>query len=496
MIPVKEINVSAPQNDILNSKKALNLFLAGAGSGKTHCIALGSADFIINFPNAVGLIAANTYSQLSKSTLKRVFETWNDVFGWVNGVHYVTNIIPPAHFKRFGQPLESYKNTICFDNGAMIFTASLDNYMVLDGTELGWAMLDETKDTKEEAVKEVIVWRMRQKAMFIDDDGILYDYAKPGTKGYNPLYIFTSPAKVYWLNEMFGLSDKYDEISQKIFSKTDYFKMETNNKMVTISSTWHNEENLPAGFIQAKLEEFAGNKDKIDMLIYGSPIAKTGGEMFSSFNRLEHCVDIDMVPGVPVHISLDFNLVPYITMTIWQIERIGDMYDVKAVNEICLEAPKNKTEALCRHFEQHTLIPIKDSGKRLPSLFYYGDATGKNGTTTSDKHNYEVLEDVLKPYLNDTSNRVLRKNPSVVRSRDFTNKLLAGGFKNIRVRIANRCKNLIKDFEFLKEAPDGGKLIEKVKDERTGQTYEKYGHTSDTARYFLCGAFPNLYKPD
>ena len=496
MSTTKEINVSAPQSDILCSTKNLNLFLAGAGSGKTHGIALGSADFVINFPGAVGLIAANTYSQLSKSTLKRVFETWYDVFGWQNGVHYVTNIIPPASFKKYGQPLESYKNTISFNNGALIFTASLDNYKVLDGTELGWAMLDETKDTKEEAVKEVIVWRMRQKAMFIDPSGTIYDYPKEGTEGYNPLYIFTSPAKVYWINEWFGLSDKYDEISQTIFSKTDYFKLETKDKLVVISSTWHNEDNLPKGFIQRKMEEFAGNKDKIDMLIYGSPIAKSGGEMFSSFNRLEHCQDVDIVDGVPIHISLDFNVVPYITMTCWQIVRDGSMYDIRAFREFCLEAPDNKTEALCKRFEGGVMIPFNEYEKQVPGLFYYGDASGRARSTTSDTHNYEQLENVLRKYLNDSSNRVLRSNPSIVRSRDFVNKIFAGGYPNMKITIGNNCKNTIKDLEFLKEGPDGGKLIERVKDQNTGQTYEKYGHASDTVRYFLVGAFPTLYKPD
>jgi hypothetical protein len=493
---VKEIKVSDPQSDILNSTKNLNLFLAGVGSGKTHCIALGSADFIINFPNALGLIAANTYSQLSKSTLKRVFETWYDVFGWVNGIHYVSNVIPPESFKRVGQPLESYKNVITFNNGATIFTASLDNYKVLDGTELGYGFLDETKDTREEAVKEVIVWRMRQKAMFIDKDGVIYNYAKPGTEGYNPLYIFTSPAKVYWLNEWFGISELYDEISQKIFSKTDYFRLETKNKLVTISSTFHNEDNLPAGYIQKQMEEFAGNKDKIDMLIYGSPIAKSGGEMFVAFNRIEHCRNIEIDQDAPIHISLDFNVVPYITMTCWQIVRNGDNYNVNCFAEYCLEAPNNKTEALCKFFEQRVLLPIKHAGKEIPSLFYYGDASGRNNSTNSDMHNYDILEKVLGKYLNNGSDRVIRRNPSIVRSRDFVNKLFAGGYPNIKMNISNSCKNLIKDLEFLKEAPDGGKLIEKTKDEKTGQTYEKYGHTSDSMRYLLVGAFPNLYKPD
>ena len=481
---MKEISVSDPQGVIAKSTCSLNLFLAGIASGKTFTSSLVCADFCINFPKGIGLIGANTYDQLSKSTLKNIFDSWYNIFGWVNGITYVVDKIPPEKFIKFGQPLKSYHNTICFDNGAMIFTASLDNYKAIDGIEIAWALLDETKDTREEAVKDVIMWRLRQKAMYVKDE-VIYDYPIEGSVGYNPLYVFTSPAKVDWINEWFGLSKMYEEISRRIFSKTDFFIYKDKMKCVTISSTYHNEENLPKGFIESKLEQFKGSKDKIDRLIYGSPIAKTGGEFFNCFDRLKHVGKVPFLKDVNVHISLDFNVAPYITMTCWQIVKKEKGYQVRCFDEICLSSPKNNTEALCEEFKR------KWQGKE--ALYYYGDASGTNRSTQSKEHNFDILERVLRSRLNVNSNRVLNRNPSVVATRDFMNKLLSGGH-DIEIIIDDSCSNVIADFEFLKEDADGGKLKVRVVDKSTGQSYEKYGHTADSSIYLFVSAFNNLFE--
>ena len=55
------------------------------------------------------------------------------------------------------------------------------------------------------------------------------------------------------------------------------------------------------------------------------------------------------------------------------------------------------------------------------------------------------------------------------------------------------CKLLIEDFTQVKEDADGGKLKAKVKD-KSGVSYEKYGHFCDTADYILCEAFRNYYE--
>lgn len=488
---MKELNVSKPQYEILLSTKQRILSLAGQGGGKSHTGGLLSAEFIVNYPHIRGFIGANTYSQLSKSTLDRIFTVWEKDFGWVNGKHYTVDKIPP--WKHFGSKLKDYEGTICFNNGCLLFTASLDNYKAIDGTQFGWAILDETKDTKEEAVKEVITGRLRQEGLWVKD-GVVYTDKELAISivaiAWNPLYILTSPAKVAWINEWFELTDKYEEISKHIFSKTNYFSHETEDKKVVIYSTYHNEDNLPANFIEQRKKDLAGSPNLIDMLIYGSPIAKSGGEFFAQFSRLKHVTKVPFLPDVNVHISLDFNVTPYITMTCWQIVRNKEIFEVRCFDEICLSSPKNNTEDLCNE-----LITKHLSTKKIPGLFFYGDASGQNRSTLSKEHNFQILERVLKKYLNYNSNRVLKRNPAVVSQRDFMNKIFVDGLP-IRILIDESCKRLITDFEFLKEDSDGGKHKTMAKDPNTGSMYEKYGHASDSATYLFISAFDDFFKPD
>lgn len=486
------LTVSKPQWEILNTTKQRILSLAGQAGGKSHTGGLLSAEFVIHYPHVRGFIGANTYSQLSKSTLDRIFTVWEKDFGWVNGKEYTVDKIPP--FKHFGSKLKDYDGTICFNNGCMIFTASLDNYKAIDGSQFGWGILDETKDTKEEAVKEVITGRLRQVGLWVDETGKIYD-TEEKTKGFdvvpwNPLYILTSPAKVAWLNEWFELTDKYEEISKRIFSKTDYYSHKTSDKHVVIYSAYHNEDNLPANFIEQRKKDLAGTPNLIDMLVYGSPIAKSGGEFFAQFSRMLHVKHVPYLEGVNIHVTLDFNVTPYITMTCWQITKDKDIFDVRCFDEICLSSPKNNTEDLCKE-----LITKHLFNKKISGLFYYGDASGQNRSTQSKEHNFQILERVLKKHLNFNSNRVLKRNPSIVSQRDFMNKIFVDGLP-IRIMIDNSCKHLITDLEFLKEDADGGKHKTMAKDANTGSTYEKYGHASDSAIYFFLSAFSDYFKPE
>lgn len=454
-------------------------------SGKTYIAGILSLKYITKFPNAIGFIGANTYSQLSKSTLKRFFDVWG-VFGIVNGINYVVDKIPPDNWPKIHIKLKSYENTICFDNGCLIFTSSLDNYKMIDGTEFAWAMLDETKDTKEEAVKDVIIGRLRQKALYIKD-GIV---SRVKTDiSFNPLYIFTSPAKVLWLNEWFNLPDYYNEITDKIFSKTEFFHKETERQCIVISSTYHNEMNLPSGYIDGLIADYHGSPHKVDMYIYGSPIAKSGGEFYHQFNRLIHVSETEYEINEPLHISFDFNVKPYITAVVGQIlsSDEDDNYHFNIIKEYTLEAPRNNSEDLSNAI-------LTDFFRHKGSVYIYGDSSGKNRQTVSKefKHNYEVIESVLKPLLNSRSDRVKRRNPPLVKRRDFINKLLANGY-DIRMTINSECKELIKDFEFVRESPDGKKLKEKGKD-KNGEIVEKLCHVSDAFDYMVCSAFEMYFE--
>jgi len=94
-----EVNMlTLPQKKIYNSLSERNLFLAGIGAGKTHALALMAAKYITKYPEAIGLIAANSYSQLNISTVKRMFEVWQQDFNIYPDRDYVINKQPPRTF--------------------------------------------------------------------------------------------------------------------------------------------------------------------------------------------------------------------------------------------------------------------------------------------------------------------------------------------------------------------------------------------------------------
>lgn len=496
--PQSTLRLSAPQLALYHSGNERNLFSGGQGSGKTHCLGLLSYMYAFNFPKAIQLIGANTNSQLIKSTLKRVYDVWA-LMGLKKNVHYVVNIRPPKHFNQVHPELDSYDHVITFQNGAMLFTASLENYTAIDGIEIAVAHLDETKDTREEAVKEVIIGRLRQIAIWKLPDGRLIDYAAEGSIGFNPLYVYTSPAKSPWLADFFGLTEKLDEVERVIYSADTFFHMNdtANNRTVVISSTYHNQHNLPANYIPNLLNDLKGRPHLVNMLVYGSPVAKSGGEYLNCFDRGTHVKHLTpeqkLDTSLPIHITFDFNVKPYMTAQVWQIHRKSDYHIiVRCVKEYALEHPRNTTEDICSAI-------MTDYGNHRAGALYYGDASGNNQNTISkdQRHNYSVIEKHLRPLLTDFSKRVLKSNPSHLRRRDFLNKIFAGGtFEGtlVEIEISSECPKLIADCQFVMETVDGHMEKKKVTDKDTGQTYEKYGHQLDAMVYFICSAFKSFFN--
>ena len=110
----------------------------------------------------------------------------------------------------------------------LIFTGSLDNAVMHSGKEMGWAILDETKDSREEDVKEIILTRLRQPGMYLVD-GVVTDRGSVDQQ-WNPMYVSTSPAKTPWITEWFELEKYIDEISSKIYSDKTFFEKEFDGK--------------------------------------------------------------------------------------------------------------------------------------------------------------------------------------------------------------------------------------------------------------------------
>jgi phage terminase large subunit len=207
----------------------------------------------------------------------------------------------------------------------------------------------------------------------------------------------------------------------------------------------------------------------------------TGGAFYKAFNRGLNVARTEYDPSKPLHISFDFNVNPYMTATIWQISN-NLVYNI---GEIATVSPKNTTQGVCTE--------IKNRYARHESgMFIYGDPAGKHEDTRSEKgHNdFTIIQNELKDYK--PSLRIATSAPSVVMRGKWINSVFAD-LREVKIFISEESPLLIADLLNLKEAADGTKFKQKVKDPKTEVTYEKYGHFTDGLDYFLCEAFKNDY---
>jgi hypothetical protein len=481
--------LSDPQMAILESTASINLFLAGTGSGKTYLAGAISINFIKKFPEVRGAVFANTYDQLNTSTLFRIREYWASIgiTEWNKdnplGL-YTSGKEPPASWIKCKRNFDRFNNIISFCNGALIFTGSLDNYESHSGKEFGWCLLDETKDTREEAVKEVIITRLRQPGMFIVDGEV--SNTGEQQQQWNPLYCLTSPAKTDWLANMFELDKYVEEISNKIYSETEFFEKRFNDKKVVISSTYHNVHNVGLNYINSILAN--NSEDKGRALVFGNPFSTTGGEFYSSFDRLKHVGKCTYDKTKPLHISFDQNSVPYNSCSIRQFERKEDIWWSYCIDEIALENPRNSTEEVCED------ILMRYAGHKS-AIYYYGDASGKARSTMNKefKHHYEIIEYKLRRFLTNGSARMMRQNPSITKRRDFINRIFEEKLP-IRILIDESCKLMVADMMYVKQDINGAKDKHIVTDKETGDKYQKYCHLSDGLDYIFCEVFNSYYK--
>ena len=526
-LPKKWVELSEPQLDVFNSRTPVTLNMAGQGGGKTEMIGVLSGFFINNFPKFKGFIGANTHDQLNQSTLIKVFAFWKREHNWTqydkkenpNG-NYVVNVKPPAHFKKY-DTLKNYHNTICFENGTLIFIGSLEKYKSHDGKEFGWAQLDETKDTRKEALKHVIIGRLRQMGLYYQPDGGLIwcedkeRAEREGLTPFNPLYVHTSPSYggVDWLLEMFDLEPDADIMRTILDDPNKYYRrVRPKRDTVVIYQTYWNRRNLPSNYIENLKAQMTDEEQSL--FIDGYPFTKTGGEYYNEFSRKRVVVGkIPLKMDASMFATYDFNVMPYVTQLLCQTDNIVRFYNkktgekkdfledddegfealnvmrVKVCREYCMKPPENSTEQAAEFLGQM----LKAQGLTA-QVRVYGDGSGHNRITGMPTlTQYKIIKRILSKHV---PAEVVAKtaNIGVMLRRKLMNRIFAGKYPHIELYIDASCTQLIRDLEFLKQATDGGKFKEKEVDKVTGQSYEKIGHTSDALEYFVCELLKALIK--
>lgn len=207
-------------------------------------------------------------------------------------------------------------------------------------------------------------------------------------------------------------------------------------------------------------------------------LAQSGAEYFKLFSRTKHVYPVEYDPELPIHLSFDFNVHPGMHWVAAQI--VGT--EVRIIDEQRSVSPRNNTKGACYDFKAR----YRHHGA---GLFIYGDPSGKSeGTRSESGHNdFRIIEMELADYR--PQMRILRRAPGLAINGQWINEVFDREQDGIRVLVNDRCRILIDDFLYLKEAADGGILKERVRDSDTGVSYEKFGHCSDAFRYLLTYAF-------
>lgn len=210
---------------------------------------------------------------------------------------------------------------------------------------------------------------------------------------------------------------------------------------------------------------------------------KTGGEFYKQFEINKHVGTTHYNASLPLHISWDDNVNPYLPCGIFQI--VGK--SVLMIDEIAGVSPNNTVKAVCAEIKR------KYAG-HTSGMFIYGDATANKQDTKLEKGSnfYTLILDYLKEYR--PVNRVTASNPSVVMRGNWINTIFEINVGQIDIIIGENCVKMITDLISLKEAADGTKLKETAKDPITKATFQKVGHYSDLFDYILCSAFKEDFE--
>jgi phage terminase large subunit len=206
---------------------------------------------------------------------------------------------------------------------------------------------------------------------------------------------------------------------------------------------------------------------------------RTGGEFWKCFEEAKHTAVIP-IGKRSIHVSLDNNVHPYVTVSCWQIDLVNKK--LLQVFEIPCESPDNTAAKAARRLA-HWLKRIGN----VDIVYLYGDPSANNKSTVDDngrsffdKFKATLIEEEIK--FND---RIQRSHPEVALSGSFIDEIYEANYLGWSIAIDNKCRKSIEDYTMTKENKDGGVLKKRETDKETKISFEKYGHFSDAKRYFM-----------
>lgn len=207
-------------------------------------------------------------------------------------------------------------------------------------------------------------------------------------------------------------------------------------------------------------------------------VIRTGGEFWKQFDEIKHVKPVSYAAGFPIHVTIDNNVNPYVTVSLWQYIGLA----IQQFHELPCRTPDNNAvkaaNRLCDYLDRINYTDV---------LFMYGDPSA-NAKSTVDPNNSsffaKFVETVTKRGYRVT-NRIEKSAPQVALSAAFINEIYEHQLNGHSIVISDTCKVSVDDYATVKEDENGGMHKKKVKDSKDGPTYESHGHFSDAKRYFI-----------
>ena len=210
-------------------------------------------------------------------------------------------------------------------------------------------------------------------------------------------------------------------------------------------------------------------------------VIRTGSEFFGPFNRGKHSGERLYRQDLPIHISVDNNVLPYISVSYWQVDLSAGI-KIWQFHETCAESPNNTVKKSSKLVGKY----LKDIGY-CDKVYLHGDASTKYANSIDDEKRswMDLFIDTLQKEGFEIEDKVGNKNPSVAMTGEFINAIFDEIVPGIEIGIDESCTVSIEDYMSVQKDANGAILKTKVKNKITMQTYEEHGHLSDTFRYVV-----------
>lgn len=426
------------QLQFFRSHEPLYLFCGGVGSGKSFAGGTWGLAQALRYPKARGFVGANTYLQLSKSTLPHLWRLLRQ-----HRIPFAYGKAPPPAWK-IESPFPDHKNVISLANGAQILTYSLDNYDAMRGIEVAWAWIDETRDTAQEAF-DVLLERLRG-----------FDDIYPGMR--YPLRVTTTPNGFDWLWERFVDPDHR-------MPGAGY-----------VTATSYENPHNPANYAE-QLEARLG-KNLARQQIHAEFLNLAVGRAYA-FQRAVHMGPVHYRPDLPLIVGHDFNVAP-LCAVVMQADR--QERSIEVLSEIVIPDSAQTRESaaeICRQFK--TCRQPGPGGGMPAQMIVFADAAGRSRDTRGTMSDLAILLAELRKTFPQARDGTPSSNPLVVDRVNALNALFDPAKGPPRIRISPTCGKLIRDLEQVSFKP-GTRELDKTNGQLT--------HLSDALGYPVAALFP------